>query len=262
MRLITIGFSHYCEKARWALDRMGVEYTEDSHAPLAHYPAAWRASGQRTVPVLVTEDGVFADSTDILKYVDPFLPEAARLFPEEDNARREVSDLEQLVDREIGPRVRRWVYSWLLDEPAIVNPLVERAMTRAERRMSSVLMPIVIAGIKRGLKISPDLRESQFEKIKATFLSLAPRLAGKKYLAGDSFSAADLTLAALCAPALGVENHPILHPDPDSLPARMREQAEELRATPVGAHVLELYRSERKKTYPRASLTRGRQEQP
>lgn len=246
MRLITIGFSHYCEKARWALDRMGVKYTEDSHAPLAHYPAALRASGQRTVPVLVTDDGVFADSTDILRYVDPFLPEAARLFPEEEDARRDVTDLVETCDREIGPRVRRWVYAWLLGEPEIVRPLIERSMTDAEKRMSPILMPLVIAGIKRGLKISPELRESQFEKIKASFVALAPRLAGKKYLAGDSFSAADLALAALSAPALGVENHPVLHPDPDALPAGMRAQIEELRETRAGQHVLTMYRDHRK----------------
>ena len=249
VRLITIGFSHYCEKARWAVDRMGVKYTEDSHAPLAHWPAALRASGQRTVPVLVTDDGVFADSTDILKYADPFLPEAARLFPEEEGARREVMEVEEFVDREIGPRVRRWVYAWLLDEP-IMRPMFERAMTPAERRMAPVLMPVIVAGIRRGLKITPALRESQLEKIKTSFATLAPRLAERKFLAGDSFSAADLALAALAGPALGVENHPVEHPHPDSLPARMREQAEELRDTPVGRHVLELYRNERKKSYP------------
>ena len=230
---------------------MGVEYTEDSHAPLAHWPATFRASGQRTVPVLVTDDGVFSDSTDILKYVDPFLPAAARLFPEGEGARREVLEVEEFVDREIGPRVRRWVYAWLLDEP-IVRPMVERSMTPGERRMAPVLMPIIINGIKRGLKISPALRESQFEKIKASFSSLASRLDENKYIAGDSFSAADLALAALAGPVLGVENHPIEHPHRDSWPRRMREQAEELRDTPVGRHVLELYRIERKKSYASA----------
>ena len=29
-RLITIAFSHYCEKARWALDRAGIVFEEDT----------------------------------------------------------------------------------------------------------------------------------------------------------------------------------------------------------------------------------------
>src|SRR5262249_52617975 len=40
MELITIRFSHYNEKARWALDRFGVVYTERAHLPLIHMPFA------------------------------------------------------------------------------------------------------------------------------------------------------------------------------------------------------------------------------
>lgn len=32
-RLVTIRYSHYCERARWVLDRTPLEYTEDSHPP-------------------------------------------------------------------------------------------------------------------------------------------------------------------------------------------------------------------------------------
>ena len=67
-RLITISFSHYCEKARWALDRAGVEYTEEAHLPLFHYTATYRNGGKRTVPLLVADAGktVVRDSTDII----------------------------------------------------------------------------------------------------------------------------------------------------------------------------------------------------
>ena len=33
-RLITIGPSHYCEKARWALDFFGVIFSEEPHRPV------------------------------------------------------------------------------------------------------------------------------------------------------------------------------------------------------------------------------------
>jgi hypothetical protein len=33
LRFITIGLSHYCEKARWALDQSGILYKEDAHPP-------------------------------------------------------------------------------------------------------------------------------------------------------------------------------------------------------------------------------------
>ena len=33
-RLITIPLSHFCEKARWGLDRVALRYREEPHAPL------------------------------------------------------------------------------------------------------------------------------------------------------------------------------------------------------------------------------------
>mgnify|MGYP001462179660 CR=1 FL=1 len=62
LRLITIGFSHFCEKARWALDRTALEYSEDDHVPLFHWRASFGAGGTRTVPVLVTPGRVLKDS--------------------------------------------------------------------------------------------------------------------------------------------------------------------------------------------------------
>src|SRR5207245_725283 len=56
-RLVTIPISHFCEKARWALDRAGVEYVEHPHLQLVHVVAARLAGGGRTVPVLVTDEG-------------------------------------------------------------------------------------------------------------------------------------------------------------------------------------------------------------
>ena len=54
-RLITIPFSHYCEKARWALDRAGVSYVEEPHLPGLHM-GPMRKAGGKTVPVLILAD--------------------------------------------------------------------------------------------------------------------------------------------------------------------------------------------------------------
>src|SRR6476661_8388767 len=96
--LVTIGVSHYCEKARWALDRAGWRYTESRHAPLLHYAAALAKGGQRMLPILALPHGRITDSTDILQFVDRDLDEGVRLFPHDEAAYREVADLESTFD--------------------------------------------------------------------------------------------------------------------------------------------------------------------
>ena len=61
LRLITIPISHYCEKARWALERAGLHYREQRHVQGIHRLAARRAGGGPTVPVLIAPQGVIGE---------------------------------------------------------------------------------------------------------------------------------------------------------------------------------------------------------
>src|SRR5215210_3065100 len=42
LRLVTLPISHYCEKARWALERAGIAYREERHVQGVHRIAARR----------------------------------------------------------------------------------------------------------------------------------------------------------------------------------------------------------------------------
>ena len=108
--LITIPISHYCEKARWALDRAGVGYREQAHLQLIHWVHARRAGGGRTVPVLVTPEGVLSESADILEYADRHAPPDRRLFPDGDALAAEARALERDFDDRLGPHGRRWMW--------------------------------------------------------------------------------------------------------------------------------------------------------
>ena len=68
MRLLTIPMSHYCEKARWGLERLGCAYTEERHLQGFHYPRAYRLSGGPYVPVLVDGDVTVSDAQACLTY--------------------------------------------------------------------------------------------------------------------------------------------------------------------------------------------------
>ena len=109
-RLVTIPISHFCEKARWALDRAGVDYVEQRHLQVIHVFAARRAGGGRTVPVLVTADGrVLPESSDILRWADARVAAERRLYP--DGALgAEAAAFEHRLDEGFGPDGRLWMY--------------------------------------------------------------------------------------------------------------------------------------------------------
>ena len=80
-RLTSIAFSHYVEKARWALDRFGVRYTEAKYMPLFHFLPVYavhhgkqgkrdRVSTPLSTPVLrPLTRRVICDSSAILRYL-------------------------------------------------------------------------------------------------------------------------------------------------------------------------------------------------
>ena len=48
--------SHYCEKARWALDYKGVRYATVNLIPGPHWKTAKRIAGHSSVPFFVDDD--------------------------------------------------------------------------------------------------------------------------------------------------------------------------------------------------------------
>ena len=104
-RLFTIPISHYCEKARWALDRAGVPYTEVSHLQGFHLIASKWAGGTGTTPVLVTQDaGVLGDSADVVAYADRHGPPELGLYGDGPGNRQEIFALQRDFDEDLGPR--------------------------------------------------------------------------------------------------------------------------------------------------------------
>src|SRR6187399_3296151 len=111
--LITIPISHYCEKARWALDRAGVRYQERAHLQVIHWIPVTRAGGKKTAPVLVWGDRVFTDSADIVEAASAKAPPDRGLFPDDPGAAAEVRELQRGFDTRLGPEGRRWMYNAL-----------------------------------------------------------------------------------------------------------------------------------------------------
>jgi glutathione S-transferase len=240
-RLITIGASHYCEKARWALQRTGVPFVEEMHPPILHTLATYRNGGKRTVPVLITESGTLSDSTDILEHADRHANGA--LYGKGDDTRREAKELEDLYDRRLGPHTRRIVYWHLLDSPAFKD-VFGGGLTRGQLIAFRVFRPLVKGAIRRGLGVTEKGAKKSRERVKEIFEGVAERLAdGRRYLLGERFTAADLTFAALAAPMLLPANYG--YPLNVDVPIALQREVDELRATPAGVFGLRIYAEDR-----------------
>lgn len=245
MRLITIPFSHYSEKARWALDRAGLPYEEDAYLPLLNIPATRRAGG-KTVPVLVTDAGTFTDSTDILGYVDEQAPKDRKIWPENEVDRQKAKDLEDFFDRGLGKGARVFAYYYLLaDRPKALKILGSRLSTR-DRAVFRVLLPGLSKLIARAYKVNDEGAQRALDKIHEAFDRADAALAeGGKYLVGDTMTGADIAFAALAAPVLCPSGHPAFEVAMHDLPMAMQPEVKRLRARPSGQHALRLYAKER-----------------
>ena len=241
-KLVTIPFSHYCEKARWALERCGVPYEEDGHLPLFHYLANRRAGASRTVPVLVEGDRLITDSTDIVAWADARRP--GTLIPTGDK-RAEALALEDELDQQLGPAARRWGYYHLLPRKDLDHVLT-RGVPRWEAIALKATRPIAVALLKRGLKIDAPGAERSRQKIEEMFAKVAARLAdGHRYLMGERFTVADLTFASLASPVLLPREHPFGLPPPEDFPAEARDQILAWRDSVAGRFGLRLYAEHR-----------------
>jgi glutathione S-transferase len=252
LRLITIGFSHYCEKARWALDHAGLEYREDDHVPLFHWRASFGAGGKRTVPVLVVPatagapERVLKDSNEILHFADEQSAPQRRLFPAEPALRAEVEALVADFDRGIGPSMRRWLYFHILPERAAALELLTCTGTRLERTLTRGMFPVMRAMMRRGMKVDAAGAERSRQRVEATLDAVDARLAdGRRFLVGDRFTAADLTFAALTGVMVGPKEQGFPVPESGRRIPAIAAAVAAMMARPAGRFVARMYAEQR-----------------
>ena len=246
VRLITIPISHYCEKARWALERAGIPYREERHVQGIHRVAARRAGGGQTVPVLVTPDGSLGESEDILRWVDERTPPERRLFPDEPAERAEVERLSRRFDERLGPRGRRLMYIQVLPYRDMTLEVNNQGVPRWEDRALRLGWPFATRFLGNALGIRPGVEVEDEAVIWEELDFVAELLAdGRRHVCGDRFTAADLTFGALSAAVVAPTVYGVALPQPEAMPPGMAALVRRARDHPAGRYALAL--SERRR---------------
>lgn len=256
-RLLTIRVSHYNEKARWALDRAGLAYDERPWMPLLHMPAVAarvlpRRAGARdktstrlSTPVLVTDDELVTDSSDIVAFASREGRDPSGSLVDD----AEAVAFDRRLSGRFGADTRMLAYAYLLPERHLFVELGERSVPAAQAKLFRLLAPMIGRMLHTRMRLDPEQVGKARSRVMAEFAAISERLAdGRPYLLGDRFTAADLSFAALSAPVLMVqpsEGFGAWLPGPEQVPAGLRELSEELRVTPAGRFALRMFAEER-----------------
>jgi glutathione S-transferase len=203
--LETIAASHFVEKVRWCMDRLGIDYTErQSGGTLGAYFTG------RSVPQLRVRTGmvqsVIGNSAEILR----FLYGAYSGVTEKDTdflaPTPERIELEKRLDR-FGQMQQVWVYYHLLDNRTLTLHLwgANSPRTRAWHRPAlRLLFPLLQVLIRRSFRLNEAHYAKAVEYIEATLSDIDTRLADGRssILGGDAINYTDIAFAALSGPWL------------------------------------------------------------
>jgi glutathione S-transferase len=246
--LVTIPFSHFCEKARWALDHTRVAYREEGHVPGLHKRAVKLASGKAgSVPVLVLDgDGVLDDSPLIVRWADARATSDRKLLPSGGRERDEALALEHHLDVDFAPHVRRLAYFHLLPDRRRILELMRLETPPLEHTLVRLAFPLLRGLMRRAMRIDADHAARSRDKVRAVFDEVSQRLAdGRPYLLGDRFGIGDLSFAAFATPLLLPVEHPLRKSTQAEMPVALAEVSQPLRESPAGVFALRMYREHR-----------------
>lgn len=208
--LYVFSISHYCEKARWALDYRGIDYELRHLAPGEHIEVAKRLRVPRSsVPYLVNGDRVVQGSTDIVNWAES-LPAAngSRLTPDVDI--ESAVDIETRADDVIGVHVRRFYYSEaLVEHPGTVRPMLTNGVSIVKKLLVRMAWGKIRTAMIKRMDLGQIQGRESAEIVDHELARLDSLLAdGRQYLVGDRFSRADLSVASLLSPLLLPVEHP------------------------------------------------------
>jgi len=200
LELETISASHFVEKVRWCMDRLGVDYVEK---PVGGTLGAFFLG--RTVPLLRFRSGAvcssIGNSPEILRYLwGRYAAErpdrAAFLQPTPERLEFEAS-----VDR-CGVDLQVWIYHHILDDRELTlhawgaNSASIQAWQRTALRL---LYPLLRTLIRKAFRISPRHHEKAVKHLDALLSEVEARLEDgrKSVLGGDEINYTDIAFAAI-----------------------------------------------------------------
>jgi len=181
LELIELYPSPFSERVRWALELKGLAYRRTPYVPVAGEEEHKRKTGIATAPVLLADGEVIGDSDHALEWLEAHHPVPA-LVPADPRRRAQVRAWELLATEVLAPAARLVMIGRF--KAMNVQPLADHFTVKYHWN---------------------EADEARVDRLLHTILpDLAAAVASAPYLVGDRFTRADLTVAAMLTPTLGL----------------------------------------------------------
>lgn len=213
-KLYVFTISHFCEKARWGLDYLDIDYELVLLSPISHAQNAKQLGLSRaSVPILETSDGVIQGSDHILTWAEETSQSSNTPNKNFGSKQPKVLAIEERLDSVVGVHIRRLFYSEaLVDHPDTVLRVFVDGMPQAEQDTIRALWPKVRESMIARMDLGAEQFDESLNILEAEFNWLDDMLkANNGYLASDQFTRADLTAASLISPLCKPAEHPTAH---------------------------------------------------
>lgn len=224
--LYIFNISHYCEKARWALEHFGIAH-EVRHVMVGRHRAIAKKLGasRGSVPFLQTADGVVAGSAAIIDWCESHAADGVASLAGADA--EHVRSIEKRLDTIAGVHVRRFYYSdALINAAASVRPIFSNGLPLLRRVAVTLAWPGIVKVMIKGMDLGPAQGVESRAIVDKELQWLDAMLQdGRPYLTGSQWTRADLTAASLLAPLVAPVEHPVydLVEFPQTVAAAMQE---------------------------------------
>jgi glutathione S-transferase len=200
LELETISASHFVEKVRWCMDRLGVEYRE---RPVGGTLGAFYLG--RSVPVLHFRSGAvrsaIGNSMEILRYLWGRYGSERGAGADFLAADAERLELERRIDR-CGVELQVWVYFHLLDKRELTLHAWGCNSSRIpawQRLALRLLYPLQAALIRKAFRITPGRHAKAVQHIDALLAEIEEKLTDgrRSILGGEEPNYTDFAFCAI-----------------------------------------------------------------
>jgi len=204
--LYVFSISHYCEKAKWALDHLEINYEVNTLLPGQHIAFAKKLGLKRgSLPILQAGGEIIQGSSLIIDWAETVTDRD--LLP---SANKTVH-IEKRLDDILGVHLRRQFYSEAMVEfPATVKPMFMYGLNNIDKLKLSFIWPIIRKKMIPAMDLGYEQGLASRAMVEAELAWLDGQLAdGNRYLVNNQFSRADITAASLLAPIVLPAQYPM-----------------------------------------------------